>query len=132
MNLEDTTGQIIVCATGIHRVLGPGFYEHIYHRCLLSQLQKTVELVEENYVIPMWYEGKKIGARKVDFLIDHKISVEIKVTGRLEDVDIAKAANYIDASAVETGLLINFGSPLLQFRKLEHRKAIFSFIPRSE
>ena len=66
----------------------------------------------------LYYKGEKIGTRRVDFLIDDKIIVEIKAIIQLEDVHLAQAINYLEAYNLEVGLLINFGSKSLEFKRV--------------
>lgn len=68
------------------------------------------------------YKGKQIGSRRVDFLIDDLISVEIKAVIELQDVHLAQAINYLEAYNLEIGLLINFGSRSLDFKRLVNKK----------
>ena len=72
--------------------------------------------------MPIYYQGEKIGMRIVDFFVDEKIMVELKAVTDLEDVHLAQALNYLEASGHEIGLLINFGTKSLQFKRLHNRK----------
>ncbi|MBF0477767.1 MAG: GxxExxY protein, partial [Deltaproteobacteria bacterium] len=64
------------------------------------------------------YKGEKIGTRRVDFLVDGQVIVEIKAMVQLEDVHLAQAINYLEASGLDIGLLINFGAASLQFKRV--------------
>ncbi|MEA1937332.1 MAG: GxxExxY protein, partial [Patescibacteria group bacterium] len=68
----------------------------------------------------MWinYKGENIGTRRVDFFVEDKIMVEIKAVIKLEDVHLAQAINYLEAYNLEIGLLINFGSKSMEFKRL--------------
>ena len=68
--------------------------------------------------MPLQYKGFEIGARRVDFFVDGKIMVEIKAVSQLDEVHLAQAINYLEAYAMQTGLLINFGSKSLQFKRV--------------
>ena len=68
--------------------------------------------------MPLQYKGFEIGARRVDFFVDGKIMVEIKAVSHLDEVHLAQAINYLEAYAMQTGLLINFGSKSLQFKRV--------------
>lgn len=70
----------------------------------------------------IFYKGEKVGTRRVDFLIDNTISVEIKAVIQLEDVHLAQAINYLEAYNLEVGLLINFGSRSLDFKRVMNKK----------
>ena len=70
----------------------------------------------------VFYKNIEVGNRRVDFLVDGKIMVELKALVNLESVHLAQAKNYLEAYNVEVGLLINFGSQSLQFKRLENKK----------
>jgi GxxExxY protein len=72
--------------------------------------------------MPIFYKGKQIGMRRVDFLIEGTISVELKAVIQLEDVHLAQAINYLEAYNLEVGLLINFGARSLDFKRLQNKK----------
>ena len=72
--------------------------------------------------MPIYYREQPIGTRRVDFLIDNKISVELKALTKLEDVHLAQAINYLEAYNLEVGLLINFGTQRLQFHRLKNKR----------
>ena len=68
--------------------------------------------------MPVFYKGEQIGTRRVDFLVEAVISVEIKAIINLEDVHLAQAINYLEAYCLEVGLLLNFGSKSLQYKRV--------------
>ncbi len=70
----------------------------------------------------MYYKQQHIGTRRVDFLIEDIISVQLKALTKLEDVHLAQAINYLEAYDLEIGLLINFGAKSLQFKRLINKK----------
>ena len=72
--------------------------------------------------IPLYYEGVEVGTRRVDFLVDNKIMVELKALHQMENVHIAQGLNYLEAFNLEIGLLINFGSTRLEFKRLINEK----------
>lgn len=118
-----------------HRNLGPGFQEYIYQRAFAIELKKkNLDLkVEEDF--PIYYKGEVIGLRKVDFLIEEKICVEIKAVPQLEDVHLTQSINYLEACGFEVGLLLNFGASSLQFKRLQGKDkkplALSLFNPRN-
>lgn len=122
MKYAEITERIIGCAMKVHRELSYGFQEYIYQRALEIELLKaSVKFIRE-YEMPIYYSGEKIGIRKVDFFAEDKIMVELKAVTELEDVHLAQALNYLEASGHGIGLLINFGSGSLQFNRLHNRK----------
>ena len=72
--------------------------------------------------MPVYYKGRQIGSRRVDFLMDNAVSVELKAISKLEEVHLAQAINYLEAYDLEVGLLINFGAKSLEFRRVANRK----------
>ena len=74
------------------------------------------------YEMPIFYLDQQIGTRRVDFLVDDKISVELKALTKLEDIHFAQAMNYLEAYNLEVGLLINFGSKRLEFHRFTNKK----------
>jgi GxxExxY protein len=72
--------------------------------------------------MPLSYKGEDIGTRRVDFFVEEKVMVEIKAIIQLEDVHLAQAINYLEAYNLEVGLLINFGSKSLQFKRVMNKK----------
>jgi GxxExxY protein len=108
----------------VHKELGAGFQEYIYQRALEIELKKAIIKFIREYEMPIYYQGEKIGISIVDFFIDEKIMVELKAVTDLDDVHLAQGLNYLEASGLEVGLLINFGAKSLQFKRLHNRKII--------
>ena len=102
----------------VHSYLGNGFQELIYQRSLAIEF----ELLKINYgreiCIPVFYKEVQVGERRVDFLIEKIICVELKAQVQLENVHLAQAKNYLEAFNLEVGLLINFGATSLQWKRL--------------
>ncbi|MES1215069.1 MAG: GxxExxY protein [Bacteroidota bacterium] len=123
MKFEDITGKIIGCAMEVHRQLGPGFQEYIYHRALEKEFKLQQISFESEFEIKIFYKGDQIGLRKVDLMVEKIIPVEIKAITELTDTNLAQSKNYLEAGGIEIGLLINFGSSSLQFKRLFNNKA---------
>jgi GxxExxY protein len=119
---SEETSRIIACALEVHKILGNGFQEVIYQRALTIEMQlQAIDHTREKEM-EIYYKGEKIGTRRVDFLVDDKISVEIKAVIQLEDVHLAQAINYLEAYNLEVGLLINFGAKSLEFKRVMNKK----------
>jgi GxxExxY protein len=116
------TGKIIGCAMEVHRFLGNGFQEVIYQRALEYEMELQGLLFAREFEMPVFYKQKHVGTRRVDFLVEEHISVEIKALTQLEPVHLAQAINYLEAYNLEIGLLINFGETKLKFHRLENKK----------
>jgi GxxExxY protein len=118
MTLEELTYKVIGCSMEIHNILGNGFQEVIYQRCLALELRAAGLEFEREKEQDVYYKGNKVGTRRADFVIENKIILEIKAQIDLEDVHLAQAKNYLVAYNFEVGLLINFGSKSLQYKKV--------------
>jgi GxxExxY protein len=118
------TAEIIGCAMAVHKRLGNGFQEVIYKRALAIELADAQIPFSREFEMPIFYRDKKIGTRRVDFLVKGLISVEIKAISKLEDVHFAQAINYLEAYNLEIGLLLNFGETSLNFKRFTNKKYI--------
>ncbi len=118
------TRKIIGCAMHVHTTLGNGFQEVIYQRALEIELRNTGIEFSREFEMPIFYAGEHIGNRRVDFLVEGRISVELKALVELQSVQLAQAMNYLEAYNLETGLLINFGAGSLEFKRLTNRKFV--------
>ncbi|MCB0090457.1 MAG: GxxExxY protein, partial [Caldilineaceae bacterium] len=112
------TGKIIGCAIEVHKTLGNGFQEVIYQRALAIEMARQKLDFSREHQMDIFYKGQQIGTRRVDFFVERKVMVELKAVIRLEDVHLAQAINYLEAYGLEVGLLINFGSRSLQFKRV--------------
>ena len=122
MKYVELTHSIIGAAMEVHRSLGNGFQESIYQRALAIELRLKGLSFAREQEIEIFYKGENIGTRRVDFFIEGKIMVELKAVIQLEDVHLAQGLNYLEAYNMETGLLINFGSKSLQYKRLLNKK----------
>jgi GxxExxY protein len=122
MKYADITEKIIKYAFKVHNILGNGFQEVIYQRALEIELQGSYLEFSHEFEMPIFYEGAQIGTRRVDFLVEKIISVELKAVIHLESVHLAQAMNYLEAYNLEVGLLINFGANSLEFKRLTNKK----------
>lgn len=119
---SELTSKIIGCAMTVHRALGNGFQEVIYQRALEIEMADSGIAFSREHVMPIYYKNKKIGTRRVDFLVEGVVSVELKAMIKLDDVHFAQAINYLEAYDLEVGLLINFGAKSLEFKRLLNSK----------
>ena len=118
----DITEKILKCAFKVHGILGNGFQEVIYQRALGIEFRNQGIKFSREFEMPIFYEGHHIGTRRVDFLVEDVISVELKALIALEDVHLAQAINYLEAYNLEIGMLINFGSRSMQYHRLRNKK----------
>lgn len=118
MKYEELTHKIIGCAMKVHSTLGNGFQEVIYQRALVIEMEKQGLDFQREMEMTIYYDGIDIGTRRVDFFVEDLIMVELKALIKLEDVHLAQAMNYCQAYDLPIGLLINFGSKSLTFKRV--------------
>ena len=121
---SDITEKIIKACMTVHSILGNGFQEVIYQRALAIELELMDIQFQREHNMLIYYKERQIGERRVDFFVEEKIMVELKAIIQLENVHLAQAKNYLEAYNMQVGLLINFGSISLQFKRLENSKFV--------
>jgi GxxExxY protein len=117
---SDITQKIIGASFEVHSFLGNGFQEVIYQRALSHELFVAGLRFKRELEQDIYYKSltNPIGTRRVDFLVEDKVLVELKAKIELEDVHLAQILNYLKAYRMEVGLLINFGSKSLTFKRV--------------
>jgi len=119
---EELTHKIIGCAMKVHSTLGSGFQEVIYQRALALEMEKQGLDFGREIEMTIFYDGVDIGTRRVDFFVQDQIMVELKAVSRLDDLHLAQATNYLEAYKLPIGLLINFGSKSMEFKRVYNVK----------
>ena len=116
----EITEKIIGASFEVHKFLGNGFQELIYQRALAYEMnQAGLEFAREIEQEIFYKELEDpIGSRRADFVVEGKVLVELKAIIKLDDVHLAQILNYLKAYKIEVGLLINFGSKSLEFKRL--------------
>ena len=120
LKYKDITEKIIGASFEVHKFLGNGFQEVIYQRALVWELRQAGLNFEREIEQDIFYKElpEPIGTRRADFVVEGKVLVELKAVIELEDVHLAQILNYLKAYRLEVGLLINFGSKSLTFKRL--------------
>ena len=126
-SLSDVTARIIGAAQEVHRTLGPGFEEVIYQRALALELPSHELEFSREVWIDVCYKGANVGKKRVDFVIGRSaiaLSVMLEITAKavIEDVHFVQALSYLKASGYTIGLLLNFGAPTLQIKRLDNER----------
>lgn len=114
---SELTSRIIACALEVHKTLGPGFEEVFYQRALHREMVAAGLDAAREVEIEVRYKELILGKKRVDFVVDECL-VEIKAKAAIDDVDVIQAISYLKASGYEVGLLINFGGPKVQIKRL--------------
>lgn len=118
LKYSDITEKIIGCAMTVHRKMKPGYSELIYSRCLAIEFDKISLPYKKELELPIYYDETIVGKRRVDFMVDDKIVVELKAIAELTEKELNQALNYLENHRQEVGLLINFGAKSLQFKRV--------------
>ena len=119
---SEITHQIIGAAMRVHSELGNGFQEVIYQRSLENELNKAHLDFEREVETDIYYDSEFIGTRRVDFIVENTILVELKAVSEITSIHFNQILAYLKAYKIEVGLLINFGKPSLEFKRFVKSK----------
>lgn len=108
----------------VHSVLGNGFQEVVYQRALAIEFEDHHLQYSREQEMDIFYKNQHIGTRRVDFFVENVAMIEIKALTKLEDVHLSQAMNYLEAYHSQIGLLINFGSKSLEFKRVHNNKLL--------
>ena len=123
MKHKDLTSKVIDCAYKVHKTLGFGFLESVYQNALVLELQETGLRSEREKRVPVTYKGFIVGDYLADIVVEDKVILELKSAKELHPSHEAQLVNYLKATGIEVGLLINFGDKLEIKRKvLDHSR----------
>ena len=117
MEEQALTETIIGCAMKIHSALGPGFLESVYQKALAHELRKAGLKIECEKPITVHYDGVVVGDFFADLLVDDKVMLELKANQTLAPANEVQLVNYLTATGIEIGLLLNFGAERLEFKR---------------
>src|SRR5437764_991382 len=113
----DLAGRVIGCAMKVHRALGSGFLESVYRNALAVELTKEGIPRALEQPIKVMYSGVEVGSYFVDVLVANCLIVELKAVEQLVIAHEVQIVNYLTATGIDTGLLLNFGSKSLQYKR---------------
>ena len=116
--LNDLSRQVIGCAFTVLNVLGAGFPENVYENALTLELRKAGLAVEQQHGLAVLYNDTVVGEYVVDLLIEQALLVELKAVKALDQAHHAQCINYLKASGLRLGLLLNFGTPRLEIKRI--------------
>ncbi len=105
-----------------HKKLNRGCREYVYCRALAIELGRANVLFSREVWLPIYYDNYKIAARRVDFLCDNQVTIEVKAKSQLTNDDMSQALNTLEQINIKSGLLLNFGSSALEFKHLFNNK----------
>ncbi len=115
---EDLTGNILAACFEVSNELGAGFLETVYERALLIALKQKGLMAVAQVPIEVSFRGENVGQYYADIIVEDKVIVEIKAITAILPEHKAQVINYLKATSYEVGLLINFGNPKLEYKRL--------------
>ena len=118
MERNQITQRIIGCAYTVSNTLGVGFLERVYENALAHELRKAGLDVAQQHVIQVLYDGVIVGDYRADLLVEGKVLVELKAVKELDNVQMAQCINYLKATGHTICLLLNFGKPRVQVKRI--------------
>jgi GxxExxY protein len=116
--LDKTTEAIIGCAFKVSDTLGVGFLEKVYENALAVELRKAGLKVRQQYEMKVVYEGIVVGDYAADLLVEDSVVVELKAASAIDPIHRAQCLNYLRAAGLQVGLVLNFGLPTLEVKRV--------------
>lgn len=118
MRFFNETKNIIKCAYRVHKKLGCGYLEIVYHRCMKIECKKMeLDYVSEKPVT-IYYDNQNVGTYVTDLIVDDKVLIELKAVSQIHDMHKAQLLNYLKCTGIRIGLILNFGSQSLQIKRM--------------
>jgi GxxExxY protein len=118
LRFEELSGRVIGAALAVHRELGPGFLESVYHSAMRVSLAHRSIPFESQLSIDIGFEGVSVGPARIDLVIDRQLVVELKSVDRLHDIHFVQLRSYLRAARLHLGLLLNFNSSTLTIKRV--------------
>ncbi len=115
---KDLTEKIIGAAFKVHKALGWGFLEKVYQNALMIELAELNVKSEAESPVKVYYEEKLVGDFIADLLVEDKVIIELKAVKELNEAHEVQLVNYLKATGIEVGLLINFGEKVVVKRRI--------------
>lgn len=116
---DGLTDRVITCIIRVHRALGPGFMEAVYHRAMIVELNRQRLRFESERKVAIYYEGTQVGAHRIDLIVEDRLVLELKAVTSLHPVFYAQLRSYLHATGLDTGLLVNFSAARADFRRVQ-------------
>jgi GxxExxY protein len=115
---DQLSKKIIGCALVVSNALGVGFLEKVYENAMAHELRKAGLLVEQQHPVTVHYDGVVVGSYAADLLVEKTVPVELKAVTTLDAVHRAQCINYLKGSGLWLCLLLNFGTPRLEIKRV--------------
>jgi GxxExxY protein len=112
------TERVIGCAFQVSNALGCGFLERVYENALAHEIHKAGLLVQQQVPIKVTYDGVTVGDYTADLVVEGRVMLELKAVSALDEIHTAQCINYLKATGLRLCLLINFGKPRIEIRRI--------------
>ena len=122
----DLTEKIIGCAFEVQNELGAGFLESVYEKAMVVALTDVGASVRAQAPITVKFRGVTVGNFFADLLVQERVIVELKVVSQISQQHRAQLVNYLNATGIAVGLLLNFGNPKLEYRRMTANRSVES------
>jgi GxxExxY protein len=119
--LEELIPEVIGCMIAVHKELGPGFIESVYHRALEVELERCGISYDTEKEVPICYQGRDVGIHRLDLFVAGALVVELKAVEEIAAIHYAKVRSYLKAVGQPVGLLANFAAATLDCRRVERK-----------
>ncbi len=116
--IDKLTQTVIRCAFAVSNTLGCGFLEKVYENALTHELRKAGLQVQQQHGITVYYDGVAAGEYAADLLVEGTLPVELKAVKEFDDIHVAQCLNYLRATKLRLCLLMNFGKPKVEVRRI--------------
>ena len=117
MDIEQLIKNIIDCAYQVRMELGPGFLESVYKNAMGVELTKQNIPYDFEYPLNVFYKDEVVGEFRADIIVDHRVIIELKAVNTLAPVHEVQLVNYLHATQLDHGLLMNFGAPKIEIKR---------------
>lgn len=121
MELNEITEKIIHCAYTVANVLGAGFLENVYENALTQELRKSGPSVAQQKEAQVRYDGITVGDYRMDRMVQDAVVVELKAAKAIDERHLAQCRNFLRGSGYKLCLLINFGTPRIEVKRVVYR-----------
>jgi GxxExxY protein len=118
IELDQITKKIIGCVYRVSNTLGCGFLERVYENALVIELRRAGLHLDQQHPAKVFYDDCPVGEFVIDLLVENAVIVELKATKALDEVHAAQCMNYLRAAGLKVCLLVNFGRPQAQIRRI--------------
>ena len=115
---KELSFKIIEACFEVHNILGPGYSEKIYEEALSKELRDRGIGYERQKLVEVYYKGEKIGEYRLDLVVENKIILELKAVSELSNIFEAQLLSYLKAAGMKLGILVNFGSKKVVYRRI--------------